>query len=166
MTRDKHTTDTDEIIRELDVKISETQKLADEAQRWANQLGTLKNNLDVLKRARELLLENEDTAQSGKYVPVIRFEPTNFDHPADVENPSSLLSIGATAEKLLRDAGVSLSIQDLRELMKQNGRDVPLKTLAGVISQYVSKGRIKRTGRGTYRAAIIHTGGRLVGEQP
>jgi hypothetical protein len=157
------------MIAEIDAKIEETEKLATEAQRWANQLSMLRNNLDVLKRAREILLDEQREEGVSKFVPVFPAPPRQADNARVAEGTSgSPLSIGATVEKILREAGTAMSLQDIWENLKLNGRsDVPLKTLGGVISQYVAKGRIERTERATYRAAIIHTGGgRLVGRQP
>jgi hypothetical protein len=158
----------DKLLSQLDAKIKRTQKLADEAQIWANRLSTLRNNLDVLKRARELLVETDNEETARPWVPVFSSAPRDYVQGLESGGDTTHLSIGATAEKILREAGSEMSLQEIWENLKVNGRpEVPLKTLGGVISQYVAKGRIKRTGRATYRAAILHAGGgRLAGEQP
>ena len=161
-------TQDNELIKQIDKKIAETEALAAEAQKWANQLGSLQNNVLVLKRARLLLLGEETPGEPREDVPVF----PNPSQPAlnlgsDVSsngNGSQPASIGSLLIGVLMEAGSPLKVQRILERMRAKGRtDVTGKTLGGVISQYLTKGSIRRTARATYalpraNRTEMHTG--------
>jgi hypothetical protein len=144
-------------IKVLDFKIEETQRLAAEAQRWANRLSQLVNDLLVLKRARELLLSDESSGEKQRgYIPVFAPSPSTQAPSTTPEaqgegEGGTQISIGALVVKVLNEAGTPLPVQTILACVRAKGRpEVTLKTLGGVISQYLTGGKIQRTARATY----------------
>jgi hypothetical protein len=159
----------EETIKVLDAKINETQRLADEAQRWANRLGQLTNDLAVLKRARELLLSVEEPGEVRRelvhvWPPPLAESQSAMNPNAQPEAPGTAASniaqptsIGGLVVMVLTEADAPLSVQTILERVRAKGRaDLNLKTLGGVISQYVSKGALRRTARATYALPLAN----------
>ena len=152
-----------EAIKVIDGKIEETQRLADEAQRWANRLSQLVNDLAVLKRARDLLLSNEPPGETRRDFIGVFAPPSSTSSPStapEAQNQGERdthISIGALVVKVLSDAGTPLAVQTILERVRAKGRaDLNLKTLGGVISQYLTKGSLRRTARATYALPLTN----------
>ena len=118
----------------------------------------MQNNLAVLKRAKKLLLESDDLiAEPSEHVHVLpeaqaqevarqATRPTVTPKPEAQRN-----SIGALVLAVLTEAGAPVPLKIILENVRVKGRsEVTLKTLGGVVSQYLSKGVIQRTERATY----------------
>lgn len=144
-----------QVIDQIDARIEETQRLAEEAQHWANRLGSLLNDLAVLKRARELLLRDDvlgEPRTTMEYVPVFAEPPQQESQSASAMNTGAhQRSIGMLLVSVLTEAGSPLNVSTILERIHRRGRpDVTSKSLAGVVSQYLAKGVITRTERATY----------------
>jgi hypothetical protein len=153
----------DETIKDIEAKIEQTQRLLDEAQKWVNLLGTARNNLAVLKRAKALLESDEVTPEPSEYVhvdepqvQVVIAEP----HTTRLTESSERSSIGASILAVLTEAGSPLPVQTILARVRDKGRsDITLKTLGGVLSQYLTKGAVRRTDRATYALPLANGNG-------
>ena len=155
-----------ETTKDLDAKIAQNQRLLNEAQKWINLYGTLQNNLAVLKRAKALLEADDIVPEPSEYVHVPtepqlpESEPQAAPSTAIPKPESPRNSIGALILTALTESGVPLPVQTILASVRAKGRsEVTLKTLGGVISQYLAKGVIRRTERATYALPSVNGNG-------
>jgi hypothetical protein len=140
------------LVRELDAQIGKLEGLAATAQGWANRLSGLSNDLAVLKRARALMMDPESAGQSHAlvYVPITVGSAVGYV-PTEAEQPS----IGALILAVLKEAGTPMKVQTILERIQAKGRpDLTLKTLGGVLAQYLAKKLLRRTKRATYALPV------------
>ena len=144
----------DATIRDIDAKLAQAKELYDKAAHWSRLLGTIDNNIKVLERAKAILLRDEMPAEPGATIPVWDDETSPYaQKPVKAATPNfEESSIGALMVAILREAGSALPVQTILErLHSSKGRsDVSLKTLSGVLSQYLAKKAIRRVARATY----------------
>ena len=71
------------------------------------------------------------------------------------EQPQNSRSIGELVVEVLREAGKPLKVQVILKQIRAKGRsDLVLKTLGGVLSQYLNRGVVRRTARATYALPV------------
>lgn len=141
----------DETIKDIDAKIEQNQQLLNEAQKWINLFGTLQNNVAVLKRAKALLERDEILPEPSGHAYVMPESEVQPPQPHGPDTVPAHGSIGSLIITVLTEAATPLPLQTILERVHAKGRpEVTLRTLGGVISQYLLGKKIQRTARATY----------------
>lgn len=126
-------------VQAIDAKVQETEQLIVEAKHAAAMMPVLLRRLDSLRKTRALLTGDEAELASLENV-----------GPAGVNGKPRHGSIGHRLTLILAAAGKPLEMRDIHRQLQSQDVEIGETSVAAILSTYVKRGWIARTGIGCY----------------